>query len=566
MYTTADAPNNSTYGTIDFRRRFTNNTGGPVTRLRFRIVDMTTTPASPSSADLRARTSTPITVTGVNDAATCGGSAPCSVLVQGTTLETPPVQTLGGGVNSTLAVGTITLGTPLANGASANLRFLFGVQQEGNYHVGIVIETLTSGSIGKDIWELRGNTQTGGDTDGDCNTPPVANAGADQTIECGGATTGVTLDGSASFDPDGDTPLSYQWREGVTVLGTTATLNTSLAFGSHTITLKVTDPSGAFNEDTVNVNIIDTTDPMVTAPPNVTVNTGPGATSCGAVVSDATLGTATASDGCAGPLTPTRSGVPAGNNFPVGQTFVTYTANDGHGHTKSATQTVTVIDNTPPTLSVPPNQTVNAPANSCSANVNPGTATANDNCPGVTVTGTRSDSQPLNAPYPVGTTTITWKATDAANNMTTGTQTITVKDATPPVITLTSGALVLGPPNHSYHTFNIAALVASASDLCDASVDINDVVISQVTSDEPEDATGNGDGNTLNDIVIAPDCKSVQLRAERSGTGDGRVYKITLQVKDSSGNVATAVRQVTVLNSGAAIDSGVQYTVNGCAP
>jgi len=393
----------------------------------------------------------------------------------------------------------------------------------------------------------------------------VANAGADQTIECGGATTGVTLDGSASFDPDGDTPLSYQWREGVTVLGTTAVLNTSLAFGPHTITLKVTDPSGAFNEDTVNVNIIDTTDPMVTAPPNVTVNTGPGATSCGAVVSDATLGTATASDGCAGPLTPTRSGVPAGNNFPVGQTFVTYTANDGHGHTKSATQTVTVIDNTPPTLSVPPNQTVNAPANSCSANVNPGTATANDNCPGVTVTGTRSDSQPLNAPYPVGTTTITWKATDAANNMTTGTQTITVKDATPPVITLTSGALVLGPPNHSYHTFNIASLVASVSDLCDGSVDINDVVISQVTSDEAEN--GNGDGNTSNDIVIAPDCKSVQLRAERSGNGDGRVYKITLKVKDSSGNVATAVRQVTVLNSGStAIDSGVHYTVNGCNP
>jgi uncharacterized repeat protein (TIGR01451 family) len=564
--TTADAPNNSTYGTIDFRRRFTNNTGGAVTRLRFRIVDMTTAPASPSSADLRARTSAPVTVTGVNDAATCGGSTPCSVVVLGTTLETPPVQALGGGVNSTLAVGTVTLGTPLANGASINLRFLFGVQQEGNYHVGIVIETLTSGSIGKDIWELRGNTQTGGDTDGDCNTPPVANAGADQTIECGGGSTNVTLDGSASFDPDGDTPLSYEWREGMNVLGTSAILNTSLAFGPHTITLKVTDPSGAFNEDTVNVNIVDTTDPMVTAPPNVTVSTGPGATSCGAFVSDGTLGTATASDGCAGPLTPTRSGVPAGNNFHVGQTIITYTANDGHGHTKSAMQTVTVIDNTPPTLSVPPDQTVNAPANSCSANVNPGTATANDNCPGVTVTGTRSDSQPLNAPYPVGTTTITWKATDAANNMTTGTQTITVRDATPPVITLTSGALVLGPPNHSYHTFNIAALVASVSDLCDASVDINDVVISQVTSDEPEDATGNGDGNTNNDIVIAPDCKSVQLRAERSGTGDGRVYKITLKVKDSSGNVATAVRQVTVLNSGAAIDSGVHYTVNGCAP
>jgi hypothetical protein len=71
----------------------------------------------------------------------------------------------------------------------------------------------------------------------------------------------------------------------------------------------------------------------------------------------------------------------------------------------------------------------------------------------------------------------------------------------------------------------------------------------------------------MNDIVIAPDCKSVQLRAEREGSGDGRVYKITLKVKDSSGNITTAVRQVIVPKSGSsATDSGVHYTVNGCNP
>lgn len=548
---TSDPLNNSTYGTMDFRRTFTNNTGGSVTRLRFRIVDMTTSPAAASSADLRARTSSLIVV---------GPST-----VQGTTLETPPVQALGGGVNSTLSASTVTLGTPLANGASINLRFLFGIEQHGDYHIGIVIETLTNGSLGQDIWELRGHTQNGGDSDGGCNTPPVANAGADQTIECAGATTSVMLDGSASTDPDGDTPLTYEWREGATVLGTGVTLNTALAFVSHTITLKVTDPSGAFSEDTVIVNVVDTTDPMITAPPNVSVSTGPGATSCSAFVSDATLGNATASDGCSATVTITRTGVPAGNNFPVGTTIVTYTANDGHGHTKSAMQSVTVTDNTPPTLSVPPNQTVNAPPNSCSANVNPGTATANDNCPGVTVTGVRSDSQPLNAPYPVGVTTITWTAKDAANNITTGNQTITVKDATAPVITLTTGTIELSPPNHSYQTFTIANLVASVSDQCDASVDINDVVISQVTSDEIEN--GNGDGNTDDDIVITPDCKSVQLRRERQGNGDGRVYKITVKVKDSSGNVTTAVRQIIVRKGNqAVIDSGVHYTVNGCTP
>lgn len=564
--TTSDPINNSTYGTIDLRRRFTNNTGGSVTRLRFRIVDMTTTPSPSGTADLRARTSSSTVVTGVNDAVTCNGSAPCNVTVDGTILETPPLQAQGGGVNSTLGAGTITLATPLNNGASANLRFLFGVQQEGDYHIGIVIETVTSGSIGQDIWEMKGNTQTGGHTEGGCNTPPVANAGADQTVECAGGLTPVTLDGSASSDPDGDTPLTYEWREGVTVLGTGVTLGTSLAFGSHTITLKVTDPSGDFSEDTVTVNVVDTSDPLITAPPNVNVSTGPGATTCGTVVTDAQLGTATASDGCSASVTVTRTGVPAGNNFPVGQTIITYTADDGHGHTKSAMQTVTVTDNTAPTLSVPADQTVNAPANSCSANVNPGTATGNDNCSGVTITGTRSDSQPLNAPYPVGVTTITWTAKDASNNTTTGVQTIQVKDATAPVIVLTTNTLTLSPPNHQYQTFTMSQLVASVSDLCDASVDINDVVISQVTSDEPEDAVGSGDGNTLNDIVITPDCKSLQLRSERAGGGDGRVYTITLKVKDSSGNVATAVRKVYVPQSGPVVDSGAHYTVSGCAP
>jgi uncharacterized repeat protein (TIGR01451 family) len=564
--TTSDSLNNSTYGTLDVRRRFTNNTGGSVTRLRFRIVDMSTTPSPSGTADLRARTSTATLVTGVNDAVTCNGSAPCNVTVEGTTLETPPLQALGGGVNSKLGAGTITLGTPLNNGSSINLRLLFGVQQEGDYHIGIVLETLTSGSIGQDIWELRGNTQTGGHTDGGCNTPPVANAGADQTVECAGGLTPVTLDGTASTDPDGDTPLTYEWREGVTVLGTGATLNTSFAFGSHTITLKVTDPSGDFSEDTVTVNVVDTSDPMITAPPNVSVSTGPGATTCGTVVTDAQLGNATASDGCSASVTVTRTGVPSGNVFPVGQTFITYTADDGHGHTKSVMQTVTVTDNTPPTLSVPPDQTVNAPANSCSANVNPGTATGNDNCPGVTITGVRSDSQALNAPYPVGTTTITWTAKDASNNTTTGVQTIKVKDATAPTIVLTSNTISLSPPNHQYHTFTIAQLVASVSDLCDAGVDLSDVVISQVTSDEPEDANGNGDGNTQDDIVITPDCKSLQVRSERSGNGNGRVYTVTLQVKDSSGNVATATRKIFVPNSGPVVDSGVQYTVNGCTP
>ena len=96
---------------------------------------------------MRPRTSTLVVVSGINDAATCLASngvatTPCTINVQGTTLEQPPPQPNGGGFNSTMSSGTITLGTPLANGASINVRFLLGLQQTGNYKIYLNIEAL----------------------------------------------------------------------------------------------------------------------------------------------------------------------------------------------------------------------------------------------------------------------------------------------------------------------------------------------------------------------------------------------------------------------------------------
>jgi Calx-beta domain-containing protein len=130
-------------GSLEVRRRVQNNTGGPVTRLRFRIVEMTTGPTPPvGTADLRAITSAAATVS-VNDPVTCSPSAPpCMVTAQVTTLETPPAQANGGGYNATLSVGTITMGTPLANGASALVNFQLGVKQGGTFRFLIIVEAL----------------------------------------------------------------------------------------------------------------------------------------------------------------------------------------------------------------------------------------------------------------------------------------------------------------------------------------------------------------------------------------------------------------------------------------
>ena len=107
-------------------------------------------------------------------------------------------------------------------------------------------------------------------------------------------------------------------------------------------------------------------------------------------------------------------------------------------------------------------------------------------------------------------------------------------ETTPPTLTL-QPALAFWPPNHKYRTVTVARMVAGVSDDCDTSLGISNVVIEKVTSDEPDNA--HSDGNTTNDIVIAADCRSVQLRAERDGTQNGRVYSVTLRVEDVSGNV-----------------------------
>lgn len=136
---TSDPANNSTFGTIDIRRTFTNNTGGAVTRLRFRVVDITTFPAPSGTADLRIRTSSDLVV--VVDRPPCDGST-TSPTVRGLTLEQPPSQPNGGAFNSSWSAGTITLGTPLAPGASIDVRFFAGVQQTGNFRLFLNVEAL----------------------------------------------------------------------------------------------------------------------------------------------------------------------------------------------------------------------------------------------------------------------------------------------------------------------------------------------------------------------------------------------------------------------------------------
>jgi hypothetical protein len=133
-----DYPN----GTLNIRRRVQNTSGSTtVTRLRFRIVEMTTgpTPAA-GTADLRAITSVAAVIGGINDPATCApASPPCTVTAQVTTLETPPAQANGGGYNSTLSV---SIPGGLMPGQSVDVNFTLGVKQAGTFRFFIIVEAL----------------------------------------------------------------------------------------------------------------------------------------------------------------------------------------------------------------------------------------------------------------------------------------------------------------------------------------------------------------------------------------------------------------------------------------
>lgn len=138
--------------------------------------------------------------------------------------------------------------------------------------------------------------------------------------------------------------------------------------------------------------------------------------------------------------------------------------------------------------------------------------------------------------FPVGCTINTFVATGSTGKKDTCSFRVTVKDKEPPHIAqVCANPDKLWPPNHKmkevtigYHTWdNCGAVTSSLS----------------VSSNEP--VNGTGDGDTSPDWVIL-DNHHVQLRAERSGRGNGRIYTITITSTDASGNTSTEKTKVVV--------------------
>jgi uncharacterized membrane protein len=149
----------------------------------------------------------------------------------------------------------------------------------------------------------------------------------------------------------------------------------------------------------------------------------------------------------------------------------------------------------------------------------------------------------LSVTLPLGAHAITLKVTDKVGQSSTDTSSVSIVDTMPPTLTLQTDPMTLWPPNHEMVPVHVSWV---ALDLCDVSASVHLV---SVTSSELDDAPGNNDGATTNDIQGAefgtPDM-ALLLRSERDGKGSGRVYTLTYRAQDRSGNTTPALATVTV--------------------
>ena len=149
----------------------------------------------------------------------------------------------------------------------------------------------------------------------------------------------------------------------------------------------------------------------------------------------------------------------------------------------------------------------------------------------------------MSVPLGLGRHAIVLRAEDSSGLVATDRFEVVVTDTTPPLVSGATSPRVLWPPDH-----RLVPVVVDldAEDICSDEVAIT---LQEVRSSEMDDMPGSGDGSTTGDIreaELGADDRRVLLRAERSGSGDGRRYEMTYRVADAVGNARTITLEVLV--------------------
>jgi hypothetical protein len=192
--------------------------------------------------------------------------------------------------------------------------------------------------------------------------------------------------------------LTYEWSN-----GQTTSQATNLGVGVYAVT--IIDADGCQAESSATVTAVDNIAPTAICPSNIQT--------CNNATAGTTSLVPTVSDNCPGAVNYIKTGNWAANDiYPLGQTMLGFQATDVSGNTAVCSFIVSVVDNTAPVISCPTNIVV------CQGNAAGTiglTATATDNCPGSIAIAQNGNWQPGDI-YPVGQTSLGFKATDGANN------------------------------------------------------------------------------------------------------------------------------------------------------
>ena len=143
-------------------------------------------------------------------------------------------------------------------------------------------------------------------------------------------------------------------------------------------------------------------------------------------------------------------------------------------------------------------------------------------------------------PYELGDTTVTLTVDDGNGETDSCDAIVTVEDTTAPVPTCSVSTTSLWPVTNKMADVGLSA---SATDACDWTP----ALTVSIYSDE-----GNGTGEHSPDAAV--NNGDLELRKERDGDADGRVYLIVITATDSAGNTATTCCTVVVPKSQSAAD------------
>ena len=323
--------------------------------------------------------------------------------------ETAPIVTLNGDSSLTVEChgSYVELGATATDNctlASLSTNGIVDVDTPGIYTVTYVAVDATGNSA------TNSRTVTVADT-----TAPVVTLNGDSpmTVECHG---GFSDPGATAND-------ACAGSVGVRVSGN-VDANTA---GTYHLTYTADDGNGNTNSSVRTVNVTDTTPPAIAYNfTNLVLNAD---TNCSALMPDVT-GTnyIIASDACSGSSivitqTPTNNAV-----LPEGTNMVIITVADQSGNTSYSTNTIVVLDETAPVITLNGPDTVTVECHGSYIELG---AAATDNC----TLASLSTNGMVDVDTP-GIYTIAYVAIDAAGNSATNTRTVTVSDTTPPVVNL----------------------------------------------------------------------------------------------------------------------------------